>query len=93
VKAKGLAMKRKSRMSDDVQIKLNIVGLNGPFGDMPLTDRLREILPPECDVTSRISSDGNAFIVIEDDATELTEHVRLSFGPFAEGSNDPEDQM
>jgi hypothetical protein len=38
---------------------------------------LRELLPPECSVTSKIADNGNEFIVIEDDAAEMTEHVRL----------------
>jgi hypothetical protein len=37
---------------------------------------LRELLPPECSVTSKIADNGNEFIVIEDDAAEITRYVR-----------------
>jgi hypothetical protein len=56
------------------------------FDTIELIEEVRKILPPECEVVSRISNDGKAFIVIED-------NVRLSFRPSAESPNDPKDQI
>jgi hypothetical protein len=62
------------------------------FDTIELIEEVRKILPPECEVVSRISSDGKAFIVILD-AAEITEHVRLSRRPAAQGPDDPADKV